>query len=82
MFVDGTVQQIEVIDLSASIPCPPMEQIALDSSELFVVVYAVDDDESFRTALLKLDWILENKKGIHSKKVLSSQPVEILKLIL
>ena len=61
MISDGAFHGIEVLDTAGLHQFPAMRKLSIQSGRAFVLVYAIDDLQSFHYALTLADIIRETK---------------------
>ncbi|XP_037286532.2 GTP-binding protein Rhes [Rhipicephalus microplus] len=57
--VNGASLTLDIVDTSGSYPFPAMRRLAITTADAFVLVYAIDDPESFEEARRIHDQIVE-----------------------
>uniref|UniRef100_A0A1E1X7P3 Uncharacterized protein n=1 Tax=Amblyomma aureolatum TaxID=187763 RepID=A0A1E1X7P3_9ACAR len=61
--VNGASLTLDIVDTSGSYPFPAMRSLAISAADAFVLVYAVDDPESFEEARRIHDQIAEQRSA-------------------
>ncbi|KAK8779502.1 hypothetical protein V5799_019157 [Amblyomma americanum] len=61
--VNGASLTLDIVDTSGSYPFPAMRLLAISTADAFILVYAIDDPESFEEARRIRDQIVELEVG-------------------
>ncbi|XP_032397365.1 GTP-binding protein Rhes-like [Etheostoma spectabile] len=67
--IDGVKITVEILDTSGSYSFPAMRKLSIQNSDVFVLVYAVDDPESLEAVKSLRDEILEIKEDKYTPLV-------------
>lgn len=57
--MNGASLTLDIVDTSGSYPFPAMRRLAISTADAFVLVYAIDDSDSFEEARCIHDQIVE-----------------------
>ncbi|XP_078124982.1 rasd family member 4 [Sander vitreus] len=74
--IDGVKITVEILDTSGSYSFPAMRKLSIQNSDVFALVYAVDDPESLEAVKSLRDEILEIKEDKYTPLVVVGNKVD------
>ncbi|KAF1395055.1 hypothetical protein PFLUV_G00007570 [Perca fluviatilis] len=74
--IDGVKITVEILDTSGSYSFPAMRKLSIQNSDIFALVYAVDDPESLEAVKSLRDEILEIKEDKYTPLVVVGNKVD------